>query len=312
MIRSTFTAAAITATTALLLGAGCVADFDEEIGESYQYIVNGEPNPGDPAVGLIELGGGTCTGTMITSKVMVTARHCVVDQNGVATPPANMSVFWGSNPSPGDPSIQVVSHDYHPTADIAVLELAKPAPVAPLPLNARDLAPFIGQAVRVSGYGVTAQNSRDSGVKRQGTTELFQLVTEPGFGEIMYIGNVGSKTCFGDSGGPAFMTFDGVEFLVGVTSYGTGVCEDPDTIDGQVRIDKYQDFITTFVNQKDPGGLPSTGTPGGGGTVTPVVGSGGSSADLVGGCSVAGDSGAGSLAAFSFLALFLAVRRRRD
>lgn len=311
MIRSTITAAAITATTALLLGAGCVADFEEEISESYQFIVNGELNAGDPAVGLINLGGGLCTGTMVTSKVMVTARHCVVDQNGVATPPGNMAVFWGSKPGPDDSNVKVLSHEYHPTADIAVLELAEAAPVAPIPMNTRDLVPFIGQAVRVSGYGVTAQNNRDSGTKRQGTTELFQLVNEPGFGEIMYIGNVGSKTCFGDSGGPAFMTFDGVEYLVGVTSYGTGVCEAPDTIDGQVRIDRYQDFITQFVTQKDPGGLPVAGAPNaGGGTV--VTGPQGRSTDLVGGCSVTGDPGAGSLATLLFLALFLAVRRRQS
>ncbi len=309
----------------LLLGAGCMVDYYDEYGEYDEkteshssYIVNGTINNGDPAVAMLFLGGGTCSGTMVTTKIMMTARHCVVDQNGVPAPVSDMSVGFGTTPTRGDAtSIPVASYEYHPNADIAIVELASPAAVTPIPMNSQDLKPLIGQDVRVTGYGVTGENNRDSGTKRVGVTKLDTLTTEPGFGEIMYIGVTGSKTCYGDSGGPAFMTLDGVEYLVGVTSFGTGVCEAAATRDGQVRIDSYQaDLIMPFVNAKDPEGLPVPGEPGSDVGVNPgqqpVTGIPQSSNDLVGGCSVGGSSGAGSLAPLLIAALFFSVRRRRS
>ena len=84
MMRLSSTALTLAASAALIFGAGCMADYyDEDISGSYQHIVNGTINQGDPALGLVFLGAGTCSGTMVTNKVMTTARHCVIDRNGV-------------------------------------------------------------------------------------------------------------------------------------------------------------------------------------------------------------------------------------
>lgn len=256
-------------TTGLCLGlgatlsSGCVVEY-EGFNTDYQEIVNGQLNPGDPAVGFFLAGAGACTGTMISNRVMLTARHCVLDANNQPRPTSNMGVFWTTTPAQGDPFTPVLAFEFHPAADMAALHLDSaniPAAARPVPLNQRDLTPYIGQEVRITGYGLTASNG-DSGTKLQGVTELLRVQTVEGAGDIMMIGQVGSKTCNGDSGGPAFMTFDGVEYIAGVTSFGTSsVCEAVDTLDGQVRVDVYYDWIVEFASRKDPNGLPAASLP---------------------------------------------------
>jgi MYXO-CTERM domain-containing protein len=46
------------------------------------------------------------------------------------------------------------------------------------------------------------------------------------------------------------MTFDGVEYLAGVTSRGTSTCGDG--LDIAVRIDSHSGWLTSYINQIDP------------------------------------------------------------
>jgi len=307
------------------LAGGCISD-SEQVSEQSQAIVNGQVNTGDPAVGMVYMDGvGSCTGTMISNKVVITARHCVLLEDGTVVPPSDIYLFWGTTPQNGDTPTQVVSHEYHPTGDIAVLELASPGPATPIVMNSMSLDPYVGEPVRVTGYGVTAENNTDAGTKREGMTTVFQSLLNTDLGQVMLVGNQGSQTCYGDSGGPAFMTLDGIEQIVGTTSFGTGPCEQDGTVDGEVRLDLYYSWIMDFVTRKDPNGLPAGTTapdpdpapdpsPSPNPDPTPDPGSTGQPgqrpADVVGGCAASG-TGSGGDAIALLLVLTLIIARRR-
>ena len=248
------TACAFTAAFA----GGCVLEVDETINTQPAPIVNGQINNGDPALGMVGVGaGGTCSGTLIANRVVVTARHCVLLERGPIAVD-QLKLYWGTTPADTTPT-DVVSFEYHDAADIAVLELAAAptlngAAIEPIPMYAD--VPTEGVPVRVAGFGVTAEEANDARVKRAGMTAMIRLEDAGEYGQVMFVGQAGSKTCYGDSGGPAFITKNGVEYIAGVTSFGTGECEAVNTLDGEVRVDVYRSWIVDFVNRKNPGGLP--------------------------------------------------------
>jgi len=268
-----------------LVGCAMEVEFDDpEYVDTNQEIVNGTINEGDPAVGFVWLGGGSCTATLVSPKVMTTARHCVYydQQDGPPTTAnlADMEVYFGTR-APLGPNgyvygsgIAVTDYAYRQDADLAILTLAAPAPAAPIPLGTRELAQHVGEPVRITGFGLTATGANDSGIKREGLTQLEGVDSDGYFGQLMIIGRTGpgtanpngAKTCNGDSGGPTFMTFGGVEYLVGVTSFGYSTvpntppnCESDTTLGGQVRIDQYLPWIQNYIAQNDP--QPTPGTP---------------------------------------------------
>jgi MYXO-CTERM domain-containing protein len=123
----------------------------------------------------------------------------------------------------------------------------------PIPANPHPLEDALGAPVRIVGFGVTSENGADSGVKRLGTATLDSV---PPGGE-MYTTNDPQGTCYGDSGGPNFMSFDGVEYVAGVTSRGTSICGDG--LDIAVRADSHIEWIDAFIDANDPGECTADG-----------------------------------------------------
>src|SRR5262249_35002155 len=94
--------------------------------------------------------------------------------------------------------------------DVAVAILKDATSVTPLALNRMALTPAnLGQPVRLVGYGTDFVTSA-TGTKRVVSTPL------TGY-DFLYVefGDATHGVCFGDSGGPAFMTLGGSEVIVG-------------------------------------------------------------------------------------------------
>jgi hypothetical protein len=203
-------------------------------------IVAGTRDEGDPAVVAL-LGQDLCTGTLIHSRVVATSAHCI----GGDSPEA---VFFGTDVREGGTRIDVVERVVHPAwnpdtlvFDVALLLLAEAAEAPPVRLNDRALdSSDVFADVRLVGFGDTGPSNDERGVKRQ----VVSVVTEVD-STALYYGGTPAQSCFGDSGGPAFLTFGGEEVLAGITSYGDPECA---IFGAALRVDAVlNDFIRPYL-----------------------------------------------------------------
>lgn len=181
---------------------------------------------------------GLCTGTLIAPDVVLTAAHCVhpatlglasqaqvtaqtrvvldtldVTATGGRTIAARDTVAVASFAEPGDP-------------DVGLVFLAEPVTDrAPTPLNLTSASAPATVAVTMVGYGKTATGSYGrllyAGPKGAVSCAGYG-VSDAQF--LCFDQRDGAGICSGDSGGPALATIDGVEKVVGITSFGDRDC----------------------------------------------------------------------------------------
>jgi len=222
----------------LVLGCGRVTEAPPTpIAEEGDAIVGGSADADDPSVVAVygqqpgARSGFLCTGSVIAPTVILTAAHCVSPvETGDG---AEFTVITG--PDIGKSGAQQLAVDtvhanplWSPDNlenghDQGIVVLSQPTSLQPLPINRRKLASSLtGRAVRIVGYGLdNGSTQTGAGTKRQALTSLGTILTN-----LILVGNSRHGTCNGDSGGPAFMNIDGVETIVGTTSYGNADCTD--------------------------------------------------------------------------------------
>ncbi len=219
--------------------------------------------------------GFSCTGTVISPTLVLTAGHCVEDIiTGKKTPPAQYVVVTGSSDI-RDSTVRQVSrvsrtilnpnfNRFKVHNDAGLLVLATPTTVPPIalagPTDAALLAPNTPTWIAGWGLSGTLRKLKRTPVLRRGATFVQErlycrnharayypffnyssqlcTITPPGF-------SIG--TCHGDSGGPALaFREDGTPVQIGITSLGAADCDThlPDIF---TRIDRIYPWIAEQV-----------------------------------------------------------------
>ncbi|MCF6258242.1 MAG: trypsin-like serine protease [Gammaproteobacteria bacterium] len=236
---------------------------------------NADPNEYPWAVTLLRanINGGFdatfCGGTLIASRWVLTAAHCVDDLSSASKIEVAIGINNLNNISNTDR--QTVSHIFvHPAYnktlslnnDIALLELATPASNAVLNIADNNLTDDIatGELMTVIGWGTTSAN-----LQAPIFPSLLQETQIPRFDfaacNTIYNGLLtdnmicagfaagGKDTCQGDSGGPIlyFNTSDSTYYQTGVTSFGNG-CAEANTPGVYTRAANYLDWVNNTMS----------------------------------------------------------------
>ncbi len=218
-----------------------------------EEIVRGHSDRGaDRAVVAIDIEGiGLCSGTLIRSDIVLTARHCVShtrpevicpsksSQLGAARAPEDLVILVGNDTKSArrrarGREVVVPSGNTLCNADIALIVLDhKIDDVTPIKVSTRAIGR--DDRIRAVGFGLTGDDGQ-AGSKRVREHVRVLETTSHEFA-------VAESTCQGDSGGPALD--EATNEVVGVVSRGGPTCEGPDVRNIYTRIDAFRSLIAT-------------------------------------------------------------------
>jgi trypsin len=225
-----------------------------------------------------------CTGTVVSTNVILTAGHCGEDTTtGSLNPPGGYTVITGSQDLTDTSTRQsgvsqvIVYPGYNPATgqgDAALLVLTTPTTAPAIPLaTASDLGLLApGTLSTISGWGETVGGDSNSAPTAlqwavtvvQSSTACARAISPNPFDASTQVCAINypsedTGTCFGDSGGPLLANDlsgqSGQPTEIGITSSGFGQCDTtlPDIF---TRVDAISPWANGWISAVEPAPPP--------------------------------------------------------